>query len=150
MRLKIQKRLAAKVFKTSKSKVTLDPDRLEDIKESITTVDIKSLIKDKAIMKRKTSGPSRVRARKRQEQRTKGNRKGHGSRKGKATARLSKKEDWMTHVRKQRALLKTLRDKELITKESFKDLYRKSKGGFFRSVRHIKMYINEKGLVKDA
>lgn len=149
MKLKIQKRLAADVMKTSKSKIRFDTERLQDIKESITKVDIRNLIVDKAIYKMPPVGPSRGRARKQQEQKAKGKRKGHGSRKGKATARMPRKEVWMNHVRKQRELLKRLRDNERITKETYTDLYRKSKGGFFRSVRHIKMYMNEKGLVKE-
>ena len=149
MELKIQKRLASRVLKTSKSKIKFDSDRLDDIKESITKTDIKSLIIDKAIHAEKKVGQSRSRARKRQEQKTKGKRKGHGSRKGKATARLPKKETWMNHVRKQRKFLKDLRDKELITKGLYQNLYMKSKGGFFRSIRHIKGYVNEKGLIKE-
>ncbi len=149
MRLKIQKRLAATILKTSKSKIKFDGDRLEDIKESITKVDIRNLIKDKAIEKVPIIGPSRVRARKQMEQKAKGKRRGQGSRKGKSTARLPKKERWMNHVRKQRELLKKLRDNKKITTGAYRDLYSKSKGGFFRSVRHIKMYINEKGLIKE-
>ena len=65
MQLKIQKKLAAQVLKASKNDIWLDPDRLDEIKESITKVDIKSLIKDKAIKSKKTRGISRYRARKR-------------------------------------------------------------------------------------
>jgi len=44
--------------------------------------------------------------------------------------------------------LKELKDKDLLIPGSFWNLYRKSKGGFFRSVRHIKLFIKEKGMVK--
>ena len=78
----------------------------------------------------------------------KGKRTGAGSRKGKKTARLSKKDAWMNKVRLQRKFLKELRDKELITKSDYHSLYQKSKGGFFRSKRHIKLYIDEHRLIK--
>ena len=35
-----------------------------------------------------------------------------------------------------------------ISDEVYKDLYRKSKGGFFRSKRHIKLYLTEHKLTK--
>ena len=35
-----------------------------------------------------------------------------------------------------------------IDKKTFNDLYRKSKGGFFRSKGHIIVYLEEKGILK--
>ena len=81
-------------------------------------------------------------------QKRKGKRKGAGSKKGKKTARLSKKDAWTGRIRIQRRFLKELRDKGIITKNDYHSLYLKSKGGFFRSKRHIKLYIEERGLVK--
>ena len=40
MQLKIQKRLAAQILKTSGKKIRRDSDRLEGIKEAITKADI--------------------------------------------------------------------------------------------------------------
>ena len=87
MQLKIQKRLAARILKASQNDIWLDSGRLDEIKEAITKVDIKSLIKDKAIKPKKRKGISRYRIRRKKEQ--------------------------------------------------------KSKGGFFRSKRHIKVYMQE-------
>lgn len=143
MNFKTQKKLAAQIFKCSPSKVKLDVSRGEEIKESITKVDIKNLIADEAIVKKKVNGPSRARARKIASQKSKGRRKGPGSRKGKKTARLNPKTDWINRIRKQRVFLKDLKDKEIITKEDYRKLYRKSSGGFFRSVRHIKLYVTD-------
>ncbi len=148
MKLKTQKRLAAQVLKCSKKRIKFDEERLEDIKESITKADIRALVIDKAISKKKKKGISRVRARKRQEQRKKGKQKGHGSRKGKKTARAPKKKDWMNKIRLQRSVLKNFKDKGLIDNASFRDLYKKAKGGFFRSKRHIKIYLEEHKLIK--
>ena len=148
MQLKIQKRLAAQILKASENDIWLDSNRLDEIKDSITKADIKSLIKDKAIKAKKIKGISRYRARKRRIQKIKGRRSGPGSIKGGKHARLSKKRGWINHIRVQRAFLQNLRDKEVIDSTSYRSLYMKSKGGFFRSKRHIKLYIQEQGIVK--
>jgi len=148
MQLKIQKRLAAQILKSSKNDIWLDANRLDEIKEAITKADIKSLIGDKAIKCKKRRGISRYRIRKKEEQKRKGRRSGPGSIKGSKHARLRKKEGWINHIRIQRIFLRNLRDKDVIDKSSYRSLYMKSKGGFFRSKRHIKLYIQEQGIKK--
>jgi large subunit ribosomal protein L19e len=143
MKLKLQKKLAADVLKCSKNRIALDITRLDDIKEAITKADIRSLISEGAIKKKPTKSTSRVRARKIALQKRKGRRKGLGKRKGKKTARLSKKESWINRIRTQRQFLKELKDKDIISSAVYQQLYMKSKGGFFRSKRHIKLYIEE-------
>jgi len=148
MNLKVQKKLAAGVFKCSPKKVSFDNDRLDDLKESITKTDIRSLIQEGAIKLKATKGPSRVRARKRLVQKRKGRRQGPGTRKGKKGARLTKKAVRITTMRSQRSFLKELREKKIIPTITYRSLYLKVKGGFFRSVRHIKLYIAEHKLTK--
>ena len=148
MKLKIQKRLGGQILKCSKNKIVLDPERLEDIKEAITKADIKTLIIDHAIAKRPVKGGSRVRARKRALQKKKGKRRGFGTRKGKKTARLPKKEAWMNKIRAQRKLLNDLKERKRIDARTYRELYTKAKGGFFRSLRHIKLYIKEHNMIK--
>ncbi|HHI03973.1 MAG TPA: 50S ribosomal protein L19e [Candidatus Woesearchaeota archaeon] len=149
MKLKTQKRLAADLLKCSKKRVSFDTERLDEIKESITKRDIVGLIKDKAIKKKQTKGISRVRANKIKTQKAKGRRKGPGSKKGKHSARLPKKQKWMNKVRLQRKFIKELKDKEIITSKSYQMLYSKTSGGFFRSRKHIKLYIKENDLIKE-
>lgn len=146
--LRSRKRLAASVLKCSPKRVKLDSSRLEDIEKAITKFDIRMLIAEKAITETPKRSPSRGRARKRIIQKRKGRRQGEGTRKGKATARLPKKKAWMNKVRIMRAFLKELRDKELITSSEYRMLYGKVKGGFFRSKRHIKMFIDEQGIIE--
>ncbi|MBW3004728.1 50S ribosomal protein L19e [Candidatus Woesearchaeota archaeon] len=146
--LKLQKRLAAEMMKCSPNRVHFNPERTSDVKEAITKADIRGMIKQGVITEKKIKGISRVRARKIKVQKRKGRQRGSGSRKGKFTARAKPKTVWMNAVRAQRKFLKELKDKDLLTPGSFWDLYRKSKGGFFRSVRHIKLFIKEKGMVK--
>lgn len=147
MKLNNQKKLAGKVAGVSSKRVRLDMDRIEDIKESITKADIKGLIKDGAIRIVQKKGVSRARANKIKKQKSKGRRKGPGSMKGKKTARAPKKETWMNKIRLQRALIKDMKVKQLITTAGFRELYGKCKGGFFRSIRHLKLYIEEHGMV---
>ncbi len=147
MNLKIQKTLAAKIMKGSPKRVRFQEDRLSDIKEAITKYDIKALIQDGAITQIPKRGVSRGRARKSHEQRTKGRQRGHGSRKGNKTARSPAKREWINKIRLIRLFLTELKEKKLITNEIYRDLYLKSKGGFFRSRRHLKLYITENKLV---
>lgn len=144
--MKIQKRLASQVLDVSPKRVKFDNDRLADIKEAITKTDIRQLVSEKAITKVQEKGVSRGRARKLKVQKSKGLRKGPGSRQGKATARLPRKEAWMSKVRSQRKLLSELKLKGLISLKTYRDIYLKSKGGFFRSTRHIKLFLEEHDL----
>ena len=143
MQLKIQKRLAARLLKASQNDIWLDSNRLDEIKEAITKADLKFLIKDKAIKKKMVRGISRYRIRKINKQKSKGRRSGPGSIKGGKHARLSKKRRWINHIRLQRIFLQNLRNENIIDKSSYRSLYMKSKGGFFRSKRHIKVYMQE-------
>lgn len=146
MKLPVQKRLAASLFKCSEKRVWFDEDRLDDIKEAITKQDIKALISEGVIRLKPVKSISRGRARKIKTQKSKGLRKGHGSRKGGAGARLTKKDRWMAKVRVQRAFLRLLKEKGQLTQSVYRNLYSKSKGGFFRSKRHIKIYAEEHNL----
>ena len=148
MKLDVQKRIAASMLKCSPKRVVLDTSRLSDIKEAITKVDINSLIKEGVITVKPIKGISRVNARKRAIQRSKGRQKGFGKRKGKKGARLPKKLVWMNKIRTQRGFIKELKDKDLITTKNYRALYQKVKGGYFRSKRHVKLYLDEKKLVQ--
>lgn len=146
--LSLQRKLAAQVLKCAPEKVLFDKERLNDIKEAITKADIKSLVGTGALSIRHAPGSSRVRARKILKQKTKGLRKGHGSRKGRATARLDKKTTWINKIRKQRSLLKRLKDADKLEASVYRMLFLKAKGGYFRSERHLKIYIEEHSLIK--
>lgn len=147
--LGVQRRLAAQILKCGRNRIRFDPDRLDDIKEAITKTDISSLIKNSSISKRRLLNTSRFWARKIKKQKSKGRQKDFGSRKGKKTTRLEPKRAWMNKIRLQRGFIKSLRDKGVITSAIYHELYMKSKGGFFRNLRHLKLYTSERGLVKN-
>jgi large subunit ribosomal protein L19e len=143
MNLKVQKRLAAQILECSPKRVIFDNDRLEDIKQAITKRDLRLLVGDHAITMKPMNVTSKVHARKLKIQKSKGRRKGAGSRKGKFNTHFNTKFVWMNNVRVQRAFLKLLVTKNIINRLVYRDLYLKSKGGYFRSKRHIKLYLEE-------
>ncbi len=145
--MKLQRRLAARILKCSPKRVFLDPTKAAEIKEAITKADIRSLIKTGAIKKTPKRGTSKSRIRKRKQTLRKRHR-GHGSRKGKQGARLPRKTAWINHIRIQRRFLKELKEQETIGKKTYRNLYLKCKGGFFRSKRHIQLYLTELGVIK--
>ena len=146
MSLETQRTLAASILKSGEKRVRLDPERMIEIKEAITRDDVKKLIKNGLIRAKQKIGVSRGRARQILKQKRKGRRKGIGSRKGRAGARQNKKQHWVAKIRLQRNLFKELKDKRLISIPTYHQLREKSKGGFFRSPRHVKTYLTENGL----
>lgn len=144
MDLTLQKRLAAKILGVGVSRVWINPEEYEKVSEAITAEDVRRLVKDGVIRAKPPSTPSRGRWRILHEKRKKGRRRGHGKRKGKKTARTPKKLVWMSRVRAMRRYLKYLRDKELISKRDYRRLYRLVKGGYFRSLAHLKSHVKEK------
>lgn len=148
MMLGVQKRLAAGILGCSPKKVVFDAGRLSEIKEAITKSDLRNLIGQGAIRKLPARGISRARTRIAQGQKRKDKRKGQGSRKGAAGARTGRKSVWVRKVRLQRRYLGGLRERGMISQPDFIGLYKKVKGGFFRSRRHLELYLTEKGALK--
>jgi large subunit ribosomal protein L19e len=148
MNLKKQKGVVARMLGVGLDRVWLDPNRLDEIKEAITKADLRSLVGDKAIQIKQKKGISRVRSRKILKQKRKGRRKGAGSRKGKIGARIKRKRIWINKVRLQREFIKDLKNKDYITSKIYRELRNKIKGAFFRSKRHIKVFVEGRGLIK--
>lgn len=146
MKLTTQRRIAASILGCGIQRVHLDPARLNDIKEAITKSDMRLLVSDGVVRATPVKGVSRVRARKVREQKRKGLRRGAGSKKGRLHASLPSKEVWMTVIRAQRDFLRLLRERKLVSNESYRILYRRAKGGSFRSVRHMKLFIEDRRL----
>ncbi len=146
--MKNKKRLAARIMKTSLAKIKFSSEALDDIKKAITRSDLRGLIAVKKITKSGVNSQSRVRARKIASQKSKGRRKGKGSKKGGKHSVIKRKEKWMTKVRAQRSFLKMLKEDGKLSTQNYRSLYSKSKGGYFRNKRHIKLYITEHHLIE--
>ena len=143
LKLTFQKRLAADLLKCGIHRVKLNPEKLEEISEAITREEIRQLIKDGAIEKKKKKGVSRARVRARKRKK-----RGAGSRKGGKYSRLSRKEQWMRRVRAQRKRLRELRDRGLVTKTVYRKIYRMVKAGAFKSVAAMMEYLEQNKLIR--
>lgn len=139
----VQKRLAARILKCSPHRIRFDPEKLEQIEGAITKHDVRGLISSNAIHRMPKNCGSRARARFRHLQRRKGRQTGMGKRKGTKNARQSSKRAWMDKIRLQRSLISQLKENKTITPRLCRMLLLKAKGGFFRSQRHLKLYLNE-------
>lgn len=129
-----QKRIAAEVLNVGVSRVWLDPDKLTDVANAITREDIRGLIKDGTVKARQAQGVSRGRARGNDVKRKKGHKTGQGNRKGGKNARSPRKHLWMRKIRAQRRTLRDLRDDHALDRTTYRRMYRKAKGGEYRSV----------------
>ncbi len=145
-----KKKLAAKILNVSPKKVVFATDALDDIQKAITRSDMRGLIAVGKVSKAKVNQHSRGGARKIAEQKSKGRQRGKGSRKGSKHSIVTRKEKWIDRIRAQRELLKELRDKNLLSTNNYRLLYTKSKGGYFRNRRHIKLYLKEHHLIESG
>ncbi len=145
--LRLQKRLAAKVAGVGLSRIRIDASA-EGLKEAITGADISGLIQEGTIKITSPKGISRHRARVRHIQRKKGRQRGFGSRRGTANARSPHKTEWVNKIRAIRKLLNELKDKESLTSKVYRELRQKAKGNFFRSRKHVMVYLEQRGLIK--
>lgn len=150
MDLEMQKRIAADILGVGEGKVWIDSDRMAEVSTAITRIDVKQLIDEGAIKAKPRKSTSRARARGRQKQRDKGRQSGPGSRKGAKQGRKSKKEEWIDKVRPQRRRLRELKDEGVIDSSRYRDLYRKVKGGAFRSKSHLETYLKNKGILEES
>jgi large subunit ribosomal protein L19e len=148
MNVKAQKRMAAEILECGENRVYFDPYFVDEIKMAITRDDIRNLIKEGIIRKKYKKGNSNYRKKVKHQKKKKGRGRGLGKRKGTKKARNPKKETWIKHIRPLRKTLKKLRDRKVITKSAYRDLYRKAKGGFFNNVAHLDRYIKENELIR--
>jgi large subunit ribosomal protein L19e len=138
-----KRELAARILSVGANRVRFEPDKLEDIADSITRENIRSLVKSGAIWTVQPKGSSRGRAiRRRSVWKVHG--KGPGSKKGKKTARVGKKEVYVVRTRSMRYHLKVIKERKDIPNDIYWQLYKKVNGGQVRSLAHLRE------LIKDA
>lgn len=147
--LRNQKRLAADILKVGKSRVRIDPDRLEEVAGAVTRTDIRKLIDGGVIDSVQKQGVSRGRGRKLDAQKAKGRRVGPGSRKGAKNARRDRKQDWIMRIRALRNVLVDLRDKGAIDRRTYRSYYMRAKGGQFRSRAHMLSHMKTEGSISE-
>jgi large subunit ribosomal protein L19e len=146
MNLKNQRRLAAAVLNVGMNRIYFDPEGVEEVDAAISRQEIRKLIKDGVIKAKPVRTTSRGRARVRMAQKKAKRRRGPGSRKGAKYSVITRKTRWMGRIRSQRRRLKRLRERRTITVSTYRTLYRKAKGGTFRSVADMERYITDNDL----
>lgn len=136
----LQRRLAAKVLKVGKSKVWISPTNAKDISQAITKADIRKAIKKGWIkaLPGKVPYPEVVGRSK----------KNIGRRKGRKFAIVTAKQRWISTIRPLRSMLKELRATKQIDNKTYKKMYMLAKGGMFRSRSHMRLYLEQHGLLK--
>ncbi len=132
-----KRELVARILGVGVNRVRFEPDKLEDVADSITRDNIKALVKSGAIWTARPKGTSRGRA---EEKRAvwKVHGKGPGSKKGRKTARVGKKEVYVARVRSMRYHLKVMKERKDITNDVYWQMYKKVNGGQIRSLAHLR------------
>jgi len=137
------RRLASKILKVGKSKIWFNSLETDKIKEAMTKEDVRLLIKDGLIKKKKLKEHSRGGARKLQEKKKRGRKRGFGKRKGTYKTRSKKKKTWIKKVRAQRKKLQELKKEKKLGKTKPSEIYKKIKGNFFRGKKHLEASVLE-------
>lgn len=136
-----QRRLAAEVIGCGVNRVWFNPEKITDVQQAISREDIRNLIQEGIIAAHQKRGNSRGRARAHMAKRSYGHCKGPGRRKGAAGSRVSSKDRWIQRIRAQRRVLRELRESGEIERTVYRRFYRRSAGGQFRTVSHMKAQI---------
>ncbi len=156
MQVTNQKRMAAQLLTKQEGKevglnrVWIHPAYIDQVATAVQKEEIRELIEEGIIRSKPVKGTSRVRARLANNQKLKGRRKGQGSRSGTKNARGPKKQMWMKKIRAQRRALREMRDSGVMSPSKYRFYYRKAKGGTYRSVSHMKTYLEADGINSDG
>ena len=142
VKLKKKRELVARILGIGANRVRFEPDKLDDIADSITREDLRSLVKRGTIWTTKVKGTSRGRAKTKQAIRKKSG-LGPGSKKGKKTARTGKKSAYVTKIRSMRYHLKVMKDRNEINRQTYWLIYKKVDGGQVRSVSHLRDIVKQ-------
>jgi len=148
MDLSLQKRLASEILGVGKDRIWIDPNKIQEASKALSRSDILDLIDKGIIRVKQVKGQSRTWANYIKEQKKKGRRRGPGSRKGGKKARFSKKEHWIKRIRAIRKLLRELKEKKIIDKKLYRELYKRAKSNEFKSKRAILIYLKDLGILK--
>jgi large subunit ribosomal protein L19e len=146
MNLRSQRRLAAVILECGVNRIWIDPEKADEVSMAITREEIRKLVHEEAIKALPEIGQSRGRARTLAEKKKKGRRIGPGTKKGKIFSVVPRKTRWMNRIRAQRRKLRELRERRMIAVSTYRSLYRKAKGGEFRSIAELERYINDRNL----
>lgn len=131
------RKVAARLLKCGESKIWIDPSALTRVKEAITKEDIRGLIAERLIRKRKDEGKTNPV----HSGRKKHKKSGPGKKRGTAKARSQERKKWIKNVRAQRKKLKELREKKVKFKVPYRKVYSMVKGGFFKGKKYVESFV---------
>ncbi|MDA4122071.1 MAG: 50S ribosomal protein L19e [Thaumarchaeota archaeon] len=117
-----------------KDRIIMNPEAQDLIQDAITRSTIRGLRGMGGIKVKPVKGVSRGRVKKK---RVKGRSRSHGSLRGTKGSRRPRKGIWVAKVRALRWRLHVARERNEITKDLYKTLYRQVKGGQVRDVKHL-------------
>ena len=137
-----KRELAARILGVGVNRIRFEPDKLDEVGDSITRENIRTLINNGTIWTVKPKGTSRARAKAKLIIRRKHG-TGLGSKKGKKTARTGKKELYVIKVRSMRYHLKVLKDRNDVNRETYWSIYKKVNGGQVRSLAHLRDLVKQ-------
>jgi large subunit ribosomal protein L19e len=137
-----KRELAARILGVGVNRIRFEPDKLDEVGDSITRENIRTLINNGTIWTIKPKGTSRARAKAKLIIRRKHG-TGLGSKKGKKTARTGKKELYVIKVRSMRYHLKVLKDRNDVNRETYWSIYKKVNGGQVRSLAHLRDLVKQ-------
>ena len=137
-----KRELIARILGVGVNRVRFEPDKLDDVADSITRENMRTLINNGTIWTIKPRGTSRARAEAKRAIRRKHG-VGTGSKKGKKSARTGKKQVYVIRVRAMRHHLKVLKDRNDITRGIYWGIYKKVNGGQVRSLAHLRELVKQ-------
>ena len=140
-----KRELVARMLGVGVNRIRFEPDKLDDVADSITRENIRALLKTGAIWTAKVRGTSRSRAKVKHSVRKKRG-TGPGTKKGKKTARTGKKKAYLMKIRAMRYHLRILKERNDINREVFWSLYKRVNGGQVRSLSHLRDLVKESKL----
>ncbi len=146
MNLTNQRRIAASILNCGVNRIWIDPEKIDEVGSAITRAEVRKLINEKAIKPLVIHPTSRGRANALAEKKRTGRRIGMGTKKGRKFSTISRKTRWINRIRSLRNALVQMRDKRVITVNTYRNLYMKAKGGEFRSIAELERHINEQKL----
>jgi len=141
MNLKTQRRLAAEIMGVGVGKVLIPEESAEQVSEALTREDVRILIHKGFIKKKKEKAPSKARGREKALEKKKGRHRGYGKREARHSARLPRKESWITKIRAIRDEIRKLKKEGKITDKVYSKIYLQAKGNLFHSRRHLREQI---------
>ena len=137
-----KRELISRILGVGVNRVRFEPDKLEDVADSITRDNMRNLIRNGTIWTIKPRGTSRARAKAKLAVRRKHG-SGAGSKKGKKSTRVGKKKLYVVRTRAMRRRLKVLKERKDITSEKYWSTYNKINGGHVRSLAHLRDILKE-------